>query len=91
MEFGRLGEKMNSIEIKSNDYTYRFDFPLKKEVDDSYDEPLIVETEDLSNAEEVLNIMIDLLRCCFGSDEVDEAIGKVYLDLPGSVNNDSCE
>ncbi len=68
---------MKSIEMKSEGYTYRYDFALIPSTEETFNPDIVTPIEPLSNAEESLRICLDLLRCAFGKDQVRRAL----LDL----------
>lgn len=65
---------MRYIEIKHDNYTFRYDFePGVKAGPDGY----VHYSEDTGSADFALAICLDLLRCCFGK----EAVRKALSDL----------
>ena len=68
---------MKYIEIKSEGYTHRYDFSPKPSTVETFNPNLIIPVESSSNAEESLEICLDLLSCIFGKDAVRKAVKAV--------------
>ena len=66
--------KMKYIEIKSEGYTFRYDFEPIQSSTETFNPTIIVPTENHSTASESLDICLDLLSCIFGRDEVRKAL-----------------
>jgi len=65
---------MKYIEIKSEGYTFRYDFEPIQSSTETFNPNIIVPTENHSTASESLDICLDLLSCIFGRDEVRKAL-----------------
>lgn len=65
---------MKSIEIKSEGYTYRYDFRFNRQSPEDPGYGGMVESEPMSSADESLQICLDLLRCVFGKEKVRKAL-----------------
>lgn len=68
---------MKSIEIKSDGYTYRYDFEPSPSPDETFEPNHILYVEPLSSATECLDICLDLLRCVFGKEKVKQALQEL--------------
>lgn len=66
--------QMKHIEIKSEGYTYRYDFEPTQSCSETFNPNIVIPTENRSSASESLDICIDLLSCIFGRDEVRKAL-----------------
>ena len=66
--------KMKYIEIKSEGYTFRYDFEPIQSSTETFSPNIIVPTENRSSASESLDIYLDLLSCIFGKEEVRKAL-----------------
>ena len=65
---------MKYIEIKSEGYTFRYDFEPIQSSTETFNPNIIVPTENRSTASESLDLCLDLLSCIFGRDEVRKAL-----------------
>ena len=65
---------MKYIEIKSEGYTFRYDFEPIQSSTETFNPSIIVPTENRSSASESLDIYLDLLSCIFGKEEVRKAL-----------------
>ena len=65
---------MKYIEIKSEGYTYRYDFESIPSTNETFNPNIVIPTEDRSSASESLDICLDLLSCIFGKEEVRKAV-----------------
>ncbi len=65
---------MKSIEMKSEGYTYRYDFEPVPSNEETFNPNTIVPIEPLSDAGECLNICLDMLRSIFGQENVKDAL-----------------
>ena len=65
---------MKSIEMKSEGYTYRYDFEPLLSTDETFNPNVVIPVEPLSNAGECLHICLDMLRCIFSKEKVKEAL-----------------
>lgn len=65
---------MKSIEIKSEGYTYRYDFDKMDSNDETFDPGTALKVEPLSSAEECLRIFLGFLDSIYGSSAVNEAL-----------------
>ena len=70
---------MKYIEIKSEGYTYRYDFESVPSTNETFNPNIVIPTEDRSSASESLDICLDLLSCIFGKEEVRKAINKAEI------------
>ena len=70
---------MKYIEIKSEGYTYRYDFESVPSTNETFNPNIVIPTEDRSSASESLDIGLDLLPCIFGKEEVRKAINEVEI------------
>lgn len=70
---------MKYIEIKSEGYTYRYDFESIPSTNETFNPNIVIPTEDRSSASESLDICLDLLSCIFGKEEVRKAINKAEI------------
>lgn len=70
---------MKYIEIKSEGYTYRYDFEPIPSTSETFNPNIIIPVEPRSSASESLNICLDLLSCVFGREEVRKAIKKAEI------------
>lgn len=68
---------MKYIEIKSEGYTYRYDFEPLQSNSETFNPNTIIPIENPSNASESLAIYLDLLTCVFGKEEVNKAIQSI--------------
>lgn len=68
---------MKYIEMKSEGYTYRYDFNAVPSTDETFNPNNVIYKEAPSNAEETLDVCLQLLRAVFGTDKVKEALGKL--------------
>lgn len=69
---------IKSIEIKSEWYTYRYDFRFNRHSPENPGYEGKVESEPISSADESLQISLDLLRCVFGKDKVRDALESLH-------------
>ena len=69
---------MKYIEMKSEGYTYRYDFDPIPTTNEAFDPNVVTYQEDLSNANLVLSICIDLVQNIFGEKKVKEALKEMY-------------
>ncbi len=67
-------QAMKSIEMKSEGYTYRYDFEPVPSNEKTFNPNTVVPVEPLSDASECLNICLDMLRSIFGKEKVREAL-----------------
>ena len=65
---------MKYIEIKSEGYTYRYDFEFIPSTSESFNPNIIIPVEPRSSASESLDICLDLLSCIYGKEEVRKTI-----------------
>ena len=65
---------MKYIEMKSEGYTFRYDFEPIQSSTETFSPNIIVPTENRSSASESLDIYLDLLSCIFGKEEVRKAL-----------------
>lgn len=65
---------MKYIEIKSEGYTFRYDFESTPSTNETFNPNIVIPVENRSSAAESINICIDLLTCIFGKEEVSKAI-----------------
>lgn len=70
---------MKYIEIKSEGYTYRYDFESIPSTNETFNPNIVIPTENRSSASESLDICLDLLSCIFGKEEVRKAINKAEI------------
>lgn len=70
---------MKYIEIKSEGYTYRYDFESIPSTNETFNPNIVIPTEDRSSASESLDVCLDLLSCIFGKEEVRKAINKAEI------------
>ena len=70
---------MKYIEIKSEGYTYRYDFESVPSTNETFNPNIVIPTEDRSSASESLDICLDLLSCIFGKEEIRKAINKAEI------------
>lgn len=68
---------MKSIEIKSEGFTYRYDFAPIPSTDETFYPNHIMYVEPLSSATESLDICLDLLRCVFGKEKIKQALKEL--------------
>ena len=68
---------MKYLEIKSEGYTYRYDFEPVPSTAETFNPNIIVPVESRSSASESLDICLDLLSCIFGKEEVRKAVKVV--------------
>lgn len=68
---------MKHIEIKSEGYTYRYDFEPLQSHSETFNPNTTIPIENHSNASESLAICLDLLTCVFGKEEVNKAIQSI--------------
>lgn len=68
---------MKYIEIKSEGYTYRYDFEPMPSTAETFNPSIIVPIESRSSASESLDICLDLLSSIFGKEEVRKAVKEV--------------
>lgn len=72
---------MKYIEIKSEGYTYRYDFEPTPSTSETFNPNILIPVEPRSSASESLDICLDLLSCIFGKDNVRKAIKNIVEDL----------
>ncbi len=65
---------MKSIEMKSEGYTYRYDFEPVPSNEETFNPDITVPVEPRSNAGQCLDICLDMLRSIFGKEKVREAL-----------------
>ncbi len=65
---------MKSIEMKTEGYTYRYDFEPIPSNEESFNPNTVIPVEPLSDAGECLDICLDMLRNIFGKEKVREAL-----------------
>ena len=70
---------MKYIEIKSEGYTYRYNFEPTPSTSETFNPNIIIPVEPHSSASESLDICLDLLSCVFGKDEVRKAIKEAEV------------
>lgn len=70
---------MKYIEMKSEGYTYRYDFESVPSTNETFNPNIVIPTEDRSSASESLDVCLDLLSCIFGKEEVRKAINKAEI------------
>lgn len=70
---------MKYIEIKSEGYTYRYDFESIPSTNETFNPNIVIPVEPRSSASESLDICLDLLSCVFGKDEVRKAIKEAEI------------
>ncbi len=70
---------MKYIEIKSEGYTYRYDFESVPSTNETFNPNIVIPTEDRSSASESLDICLDLLSCIFGKEEVRKAVKEAEV------------
>lgn len=70
---------MKYIEIKSEGYTYRYDFESVPSTNETFNPNIVIPTEDRSSASESLDVCLDLLSSIFGKEEVRKAINKAEI------------
>lgn len=70
---------MKYIEIKSEGYTYRYDFESVPSTNETFNPNIVIPTENRSSASESLDVCLDLLSCIFGKEEVRKAINKAEI------------
>lgn len=68
---------MKHIEIKSEGYTYRYDFEPVPSTAETFNPNIIIPVEPHSSAEESLEICLDMLSCIFGKDAIRKAVKAV--------------
>lgn len=68
---------MKHIEIKSEGYTYRYDFEPVPSTDETFNPNIIIPVESRSSASESLDICLDLLSCIFSKEEVRKAVKEM--------------
>lgn len=68
---------MKHIEIKSEGYTYRYEFEPVPSTVKTFNPNIIIPVEPRSSASESLDICLDLFTCIFGKEEVREAVKEV--------------
>ena len=68
---------MKHIEIKSEGYTYRYDFEPVPSTAETFNPNIIIPVEPCSSASESLDICLDLLSSIFGKEEVRKAVKEV--------------
>ncbi len=60
--------------MKSEGYTYRYDFEPVPSNEETFNPDITVPVEPLSDADECLNICLDMLRSIFGKEKVKKAL-----------------
>ncbi|MBQ7811800.1 MAG: hypothetical protein IJZ70_03090 [Bacteroidales bacterium] len=70
---------MKYIEIKSEGYTYRYEFEPTPSTSETFNHNIIIPVEPRSSASESLDLRLDLLSCIFGKDEVRKAIKEAEV------------
>ncbi len=65
---------MKSIEMKSEGYTYRYDFEPVPSNEETFNPDIVVPVESLSDAGQCLDICLDMLRNIFGKEKVRKAL-----------------
>ena len=68
---------MKYIEIKSEGYTYRYDFEPVPSTAEAFNPNIIIPVETHNSASESLDICLDLLSGIFSKEEVRKAVKKV--------------
>ena len=68
---------MKHIEIKSEGYTYRYDFEPVPSTAETFNPNIIIPMESRSSASESLDICLDLLSSIFGKEEVRKAVKEM--------------
>lgn len=64
---------MKSITIKSEGYTYSYEFkPVMK--NEAFDKDVLIPVEDNPSPSMCLHVCLELLRCAFGHKKVREAL-----------------
>ena len=70
---------MKHIEMKSEGFTFRYDFEPVQSSSETFNPHIIVPIENRSSAAESLDICLDLLSCIFGKDEVRKALKEAEI------------
>ena len=70
---------MKYIEIKSEGYTYRYDFESVPSTNETFNPNIVIPAEDRSSASESLDVCLDLLSCIFGKEEVRKAVKEAEV------------
>lgn len=70
---------MKYIEIKSEGYTFRYEFESVPSTNEAFNPNIVIPTEARSSASESLDICLDLLSCIFGKEEVRKAIKEAEV------------
>ena len=70
---------MKYIEIKSEGYTYRYDFEPVPSTNETFNPNTVIPTEDRSSASESLDICLGLLSCIFDKEEVRNAVKEAEI------------
>ncbi len=65
---------MKSIEMKSEGYTYRYDFEPVPSSEETFNPDITVPIEPRSDAGQCLNICLDMLRSIFGKEKAKKAL-----------------
>ena len=65
---------MKYIEIKSEGYTYRYDFEPVPSTNETFNPNIVIPVEPRSDAHESLVICLDILSCIFGKEEINKAL-----------------
>lgn len=65
---------MKSIEIKSEGFTYRYDFEPTPSTDESFEPNVVIPVEAQPNPDYVLSVCLQLLRSAIGKDNVRKAL-----------------
>ena len=68
---------MKHIVIKSEGYTYRYDFEPVPSTAETFNPNIIIPVEPRSSASESLDICLDLLSSIFGKEEVRKAVKEM--------------
>ncbi len=63
-----------SIEMKSEGYTYRYDFEPVPSNEETFNPDITVPVEARSDAGQCLDICLDMLRSIFGKEKVNRAL-----------------
>ena len=70
---------MKYIEIKSEGYTYRYDFESTPSLSETFNPNIVIPIEPRSSALESLTICIDFLSAIFGKEETIKALEKFEM------------
>ncbi len=67
--------------MKSEGYTYRYDFEPIPSADETFNPDIIVPVEPLSDAGQCLDICLDMLRSIFGKEKVKKALQEDLSEI----------